>query len=103
MSDVEVRTSALGGDVVTVLRKVRIAGAAEEVRSIVDRLGPRVRREGRKPARQPLLKTHLQRVVVGITARLEQVDIIKARIGTRHERQSRRQRARLRLVDVTSG
>ena len=48
MSDVEIRTSTLGGDVVTILRKVWIAGAAEEVRRVVNRLGPRVRRERRE-------------------------------------------------------
>src|SRR6187431_3129082 len=100
MSDVKVRTPSLGGDVVTVLWEVWIAGAAEEVRGVVDRLGPGVRCERREAVCQALLKTYLQRVVIRIRARLEQVNVVEARIGPRHKGQSRRQHAWLRLIDI---
>src|SRR6185369_5192780 len=53
-------------------------------------------------ARQALLIAHLQRVVIGIGARLEQVDIVETRIRSRDNWQSRRHDAWLRLIDVAS-
>jgi len=47
-----------------------------------------------------LLKTRLQSVVVGICARLQQVNVIKTGIRPWHDRQSRGQDTGLRLIDV---
>src|SRR4051794_30236496 len=102
MTNVEIRQATLGGKVETVLREVWIPRAREEVRRIVDRLGPSIRRERREAARQSLLKTSLKRVIVRVRTRLEQIDVVKTRIRPRHERQSRRQHTRLRLVNVAS-
>src|SRR5215203_4837568 len=49
-----------------------------------------------------LLKACLQSVVIRIGTRLEQVNVIKARIRPGHEWQSRWQDTRLRLVDIPS-
>src|SRR5688500_6469210 len=101
MPHVKVRAIPLSRSVETVLREVRIAGAAEEIRRIENRLGPRVRRERRNPACEQLLKTRLQCVVIRVSTRFQQINIVKPRIRSWHEWQSGRQHTRLRLINVS--
>src|SRR5215475_2851539 len=99
MAHVEARTTALAAQVVTVLRIVWIARAGKDARGVVNRLAIGVSAEQREAESQPLLQSRLEAVIVGSRASFLLRDLAEERIGV----QVRLLRARLRLIDVSSG
>ena len=64
MSNVKAGPPAFSGEIVAVLRKVRIACAGEETGRVIGGFPIRVRRQDGHSSIESLLKLHLQRVVL---------------------------------------
>ena len=82
MPHVEVAASALGPQVIAILRKIRVSGACEEARGVIDGFTGRIRRQRRQPGRESLLESGLHRMVCRISTRFETVDVVEPRVRT---------------------